>query len=231
MEYSGLINNYIKGNNQKMIKNNSMHNFMNNSFKYNNNTNIIQKTKSLKRFNSDAYKMKKNTNNSLYNTDSQPIKIKANIENNFIFDNQNALNQQNSQEQDNRLNNIIQEYNYFKYLYNYPQQNNEGKNKFKFKLSLKRPTTAPQKNKNKKEIIRRQNISLNNSNKMINDNENEEKIINFYLNNNKNQSIQTQIAKKQRQIINDINIFDKFFKQSYNRPPSPIVKPGIRLNN
>ena len=59
MEYSGLINNYIKGNNQKMIKNNSMHNFMNNSFKYNNNTNIIQKTKSLKRFNSNTYKMKK----------------------------------------------------------------------------------------------------------------------------------------------------------------------------
>ena len=230
MEYSGLINNYIKGNNQKMIKNNSMNNFMNNSYKYNNN-NIIQKSKSLKSFNSNTYKIKRNINNSLYNTDSQPIKLKANIENSFSFDNQNAVNQQNTLEQDTRLNSIIQEYNYFKYLYNYPQQNNEGKNKFIFKLSLKRPTTAPQKNKNKKEIIKRQNISLNNSNKIINDNDNEEKMLNYYFNNNKNKSIQTQIAKKQRQIINDINIFDKIFKQSNNRPPSPIVKPGIRLNN
>ena len=228
MEYSGLINNYIKSSNQKMIKNNSMNNFMNNSYKYNNNTNIIQKTKSLKSFKSNTCEMKRNVNNSIYNPESQPIKLKANIKNSFSFDNQNALNQQNTLDQDYQLNNIIQEYNYFKYLYNYPQQSNEGKNKFK--LSLKRPTTAPQKNKNKKEIIKRQNISLNNSNKIINDNDNEEKMINFYLNNN-NKSIQTQIAKKQRQIINDINIFDKIFKHSNNRPPSPIVKPGMRLNN
>ena len=207
-----------------MIKNNSMNNFMTNSYKYNN-TNIISKTKSLKSFNPNTYKIKRN-NNSLYNQNSQPIKLKPNIGNSFSFDNQNDMNQQNLLEQDNLLNNMIQEYNYFKYLYNYPPNNNYGKNKLNFKLNLKRPTTAPQKNKNKnkKDIIKRQNISLNKSNKNINANDNEEKIFNLYRSNN-NKTIQTQIAKRQRQIIDDINIFDKIFKQNNNRPLSPIIKP------
>lgn len=215
-----------------MNKNNSMNNFMNHSYKQNNNTNIklIPKTNSLKNINNNTYKIKRNSN-SFYNTNSKPIKIKANTGNSFSFDNQNSINQQNTLEQENHLNNMIQEYNYFKYLYDYSKYNN-GKNKFKSKSNIKRPTTAPHKNKNKKEMIIKQNISLNNSNKIINDYDNDEKIFNFYGDNNSNnKSIQSQIGKKQEKILDDIDIYNKIYKHSENRPPSPIIKPNIRINN
>ena len=213
-----------------MNKNNSMNNFMNHSYKQNTNIKIIPKTKSQKNFNNNTYKIKRN-NNSFYNTNSKPIKLKTNTGNSFSFDNQNSINQQNTLEQESHLNNMIQEYNYFKYLYDYSKYNN-GKNKFKFKLNLKRPTTAPQKNKNKKETFIRQNISWNNSNKIINEYDNDEKMFNFYGDNNSiNKSMQTQIEKKQRKIIDDINIYNKIYKHSENRPPSPIIKPNIRLGN
>ena len=213
-----------------MSKNNSMNNFMNHSYKQNTNIKIIPKTKSQKNFNNNTYKIKRN-NNSFYNTNSKPIKLKANTGNSFSFDNQNSINQQNTLEQESHLNDMIQEYNYFKYLYDYSKYNN-GKNKFKFKLNLKRPTTAPQKNKNKKETFIRQNISWNNSNKIIDGYDNDEKMFNFYGDNNSiNKSMQTQIEKKQRKIIDDINIYNKIYKHSENRPPSPIIKPNIRLGN
>ena len=207
-----------------------MNNFMNHSYKQNTNIKIIPKTKSQKNFNNNTYKIKRN-NNSFYNTNSKPIKLKANTGNSFSFDNQNSINQQNTLEQESQFNNMIQEYNYFKYLYDCSKCNN-GKNKFKFKLNLKRPTTAPQKNKNKKETFIRQNISWNNSNKIINEYDNDEKMFNFYGDNNSiNKSMQTQIEKKQRKIIDDINIYNKIYKHSENRPPSPIIKPNIRLGN
>ena len=213
-----------------MNKNNSMNNFMNHSYKQNTNIKIIPKTKSQKNFNNNTYKIKRN-NNSFYNTNSKPIKLKANTGNSFSFDNQNSINQQNTLEQESHLNDMIQEYNYFKYLYDYSKYNN-GKNKFKFKLNLKRPTTAPQKNKNKKETFIRQNISWNNSNKIINEYDGDEKMFNFYGDNNSiNKSMQTQIEKKQRKTIDDINIYNKIYKHSENRPPSPIIKPNIRLGN
>ena len=213
-----------------MNKNNSMNNFMNHSYKQNTNIKIIPKTKSQKNFNNNTYKIKRNKN-SFYNTNSKPIKLKANTGNSFSFDNQNSINQQNTLEQESHLNDMIQEYNYFKYLYDYSKYNN-GKNKFKFKLNLKRPTTAPQKNKNKKETFIRQNISWNNSNKIINEYDNDEKMFNFYGDNNSiNKSMQTQIEKKQRKIIDDVNIYNKIYKHSENRPPSPIIKPNIRLGN
>ena len=184
-----------------------MNNFMNHSYKQNTNIKIIPKTKSQKNFNNNTYKIKRN-NNSFYNTNSKPIKLKANTGNSFSFDNQNSINQQNTLEQESHLNDMIQEYNYFKYLYDYSKYNN-GKNKFKFKLNLKRPTTAPQKNKNKKETFIRQTISWNNSNKIINEYDNDEKMFNFYGDNNSiNKSMQTQIEKKQRKIIDDINIYN-----------------------
>ena len=207
-----------------------MNNFMNHSYKQNTNIKIIPKTKSQKNFNNNTYKIKRN-NNSFYNTNSKPIKLKANTGNSFSFDNQNSINQQNTLEQESHLNDMIQEYNYFKYLYDCSKCNN-GKNKFKFKLNLKRPTTAPQKNKNKKETFIRQNISWNNSNKIINEYDGDEKMFNFYGDNNSiNKSMQTQIEKKQRKIIDDINIYNKIYKHSENRPPSPIIKPNIRLGN
>ena len=207
-----------------------MNNFMNHSYKQNTNIKIIPKTKSQKNFNNNTYKIKRN-NNSFYNTNSKPIKLKANRGNSFSFDNQNSINQQNTLEQESHLNDMIQEYNYFKYLYDCSKCNN-GKNKFKFKLNLKRPTTAPQKNKNKKETFIRQNISWNNSNKIINEYDNDEKMYNFYGDNNSmDKSMQTQIEKKQRKIIDDINIYNKIYKHSENRPPSPIIKPNIRLGN
>ena len=97
-----------------MFKNNSMNNFMNRSYKYNNNTNLklVPKTKSLNNFNTNTFKILKNTN-YLKNSNSKPIKIKNNSENSF--DNNKIIFQmpKSPEKEQEENNNKIQDYNYF----------------------------------------------------------------------------------------------------------------------
>ena len=204
-----------------------MNNYLNQSYKYhNNNANIklVPKTKSLNNFHSNTLKILR-TANQLNNSNSKPIKIKTNTQ--PIIENKDTLHKPKTPNQDGNFNKMIQEYNYFKYIYN-PKNNNLEKQKFKYKLNIKRPSTAPQKNKNKKEVVNKQNKNLNNFNFISNNIENEQ-IYNFYHANNNR--IRTNLIGKPKRNISNMNMYNKLFKPSVNRPPSPMIEPHMRLNN
>ena len=212
--------------------------YPNQSFKNNNNSNtlkLMQKSKSLNNFNTNTLKVMRNSNSSLLNnSNSKPIKIKNNHNNLQIIDNQKDLIKSKSSKANIELNDMIQEYNYFKNLYKYPN-NNISKNKYKYKLNIKRPSTAPQKDKNKngnenaKEVINIQNINKSMNNPNIFGDE-KEQIYNLYYKNN-NKKLRTQLIKKQKKNMNNIYRYNKLLKHSEYRPPSPMIGPNIRLND
>ena len=208
-----------------MFKNNSMNNFMNRSYKYNNNTNLklVPKTKSLNNFNTNTFKILKNTN-YLKNSNSKPIKIKNNSENSF--DNKIIFQMPKSPEKEQEENNIIQDYNYFNNISDYQKYKDVKKNNNNYKLDLKRPFTAPHKNKNNKEIIKKQ---IMNSNNISFSNNKSEQLNNYYSYNN-NKSLESELIKRQKKTIANINMYNKLFKPQGYRPASPLIKPNMRLN-
>lgn len=213
-----------------MVKNNSMNNFMNRSYKYSNNTNLklVPKTKSLNNFNANTFKILKNTG-CLNNSCSKPIKIKNNNENSF--DNQNILQMPKTPEKENEVNNIVQDYNYFKNIYDSQKFNNVEKNNYKNKINkiyLHRPGTAPHKNKNNKEMIKRRDMNKNNMS-FPNNNKNEQ-LNNYYSYNNNNKSLESELMKRQNKNLSNMNMYNKIFKSPGYRPASPMVQPNMRLN-
>ena len=209
-----------------MVKNNSMNNFMNRSYKYSNNTNLklVPKTKSLNNFNTNTFKILKKTN-YLNNSSSKPIKIKNNNE--ISFDNQNILQMPKTPEKENDVNNIIQDYNYFKNIYDYQKFNNIDKNNYKNKIDLQRPGTAPHKNKNNKEMIKRRDMNKNNMSFPTN---NKNEPLNNYHSCNNNKSLESELIKRQNKNLSNMNMYNKIFKSPGYRPASPMIKPNMRLN-
>ena len=100
-----------------------MNNYLNQSYKYNNNTNIklVPKTKSLNNFNTNTLKILRHAN-QLNNSNSKPIKIKTNTQ--PIPKNKIIMNKPKTPNQDGYFNSMVQEYNYLKYLYKIPDNNN-----------------------------------------------------------------------------------------------------------
>ena len=225
MPYTELINNYKKSENPnlKLLKNNSTNNYINYNYKNNtNNIKIIPKYKSLNNFNSNTFKLLKSTkisdiqNNSL-NMNSKPIKIK----NNQILDkkiiNKTFILKPKTPDQDSYLNNKIQEYDNFKYLYQ-----NQKKNSKNFKNKV-RPSTAPHNNNNKKKS-KKQDISYNNENEQMYNLYN-----NYNINKNKNPNI--FFIKKHKKSWDFNNMHNKLFKSVGIRPPSPMIAPHLKLIN
>ena len=190
------------------MKNNSMNNYLNQSYKYNNNTNIklVPKTKSLNNFNTNTLKILRHAN-QLNNSNSKPIKIKTNTQ--PIPKNKIIMNKPKTPNQDGYFNSMVQEYNYLKYLYKIPDNNNLEKKRYKYILNVKRPSTAPQKNKNKNESVNRQNNNINNNN--FSNNHVDEQIFNlkYTVNNNK---LQTNLIKKAKGHIANMNMYNKLYK-------------------
>lgn len=209
------------------MKNNSMNNYLNQSYKYNNNTNIklVPKTKPLNNFNTNTLKILRHAN-QLNNSNSKPIKIKTNTQ--PIPKNKIIMNKPKTPNQDGYFNSMVQEYNYLKYLYKIPDNNNLEKKRYKYKLNVKRPSTAPQKNKNKNESVNRQNNNINNNN--FSNNHVDEQIFNlkYTVNNNK---LQTNLIKKAKGNLANMNMYNKLYKPARYRPPSPMMENRIKLNN
>ena len=207
-----------------------MNNYLNNSYNYNNHTNIklIPKTKSINNFNQNTFKILRNAN-QINNTNSKPIKIKNN-NHEKIIEEQKKERKPKTPEQDKYLNEMIQEYNYFQNLY----QNNKNINfvklnkKNRYRLSLKRPSTAPQNNKNKKERINKHN-DINNIH-YNNNNANEQLYKLYYSENNDKKSLQSELIKKPKRNIGNMNMYNKLFRPVGYRPPSPMIEPHLRLN-
>ena len=206
------------------MKNNSMNNYLNNSYKYNNNIKLMTKTKSLNNFNTNNLKILKHPK-QLNNSNSNPVKIKSNTQ--PVLENKIVMNKPKTPKQDGFFNNMIQEYNYFKYLYKNPDNNNLEKKRYKYKLNVKRPSTAPQKAKNKNETANKQNKNLINNN--INNNENEQMYnLYFTVNNNK---MQTHLIQKPKRNVANMTMYNKLYKPARYRPPSPMMEPRMKLNN
>jgi hypothetical protein len=210
------------------MKNNSMNNYLNQSYKYNNNTNIklVPKTKSLNNFNTNTLKILRHAN-QLNNSNSKPIKIKTNTQ--PIPKNKIIMNKPKTPNQDGYFNSMVQEYNYLKYLYKIPDNNNLEKKRYKYKLNVKRPSTAPQKNNNKKVGINKLNKSLNNSNYNNSANNENKPLYNYYSNNSV--KLKNQLIKRTKNNFANPNMYNKIFRFPRYRPPSPMIEPGIGLIN
>jgi hypothetical protein len=210
------------------VKNNSMNNYLNQSYKYNNNTNIklVPKTKSLNNFNTNTLKILRHAN-QLNNSNSKPIKIKTNTQ--PIPKNKIIMNKPKTPNQDGYFNSMVQEYNYMKYLYKIPDNNNLEKKRYKYKLNVKRPSTAPQKNNNKKVGINKLNKSLNNSNYNNSANNENKPLYNYYSNNSV--KLKNHIIKRTKNNFANPNMYNKIFRFPRYRPPSPMIEPGIGLIN
>ena len=123
------------------MKNNSMINYLNNSYKYNkgNNVKLLPKTKSLNNFNKNALKLLRKANKLDY-SNAEPVKIKANQEKTYL--NQNFINRSKTPNKDVILNNMIQEYDYLNYMYENLKNTNLPRQKNRYKLKnqlIKRP--------------------------------------------------------------------------------------------
>ena len=210
------------------MKNNSMINYLNNSYKYNkgNNVKLLPKTKSLNNFNKNALKLLRKSN-KLDNSNAEPVKIKANQEKTYL--NQNFINRSKTPNKDVILNNMIQEYDYLNYMYENLKNTNLPRQKNRYKLKVNRPSTAPQKNNNKKEGISKLNKSLNNSNYNNSANYENKQLYNYYS--NSRDKLKNQLIKRPKKHFTNSNMYNKIFRYSGYRPPSPIIEPGIRLVN